>query len=61
MRPVYIFNGRKQTVVNTITILLVLRMCGLHDKRHLLAKLRICDSENCLGSSVSAEINHVSA
>ena len=43
---VYIFNGRKQMLVNTIGILPVLRMHGLHDKRHLLAKLRICDSEN---------------
>ena len=46
MIPVYIFNGRRQTLVNTIGILPALRMRGLHDKRHLLAKLRICDSEN---------------
>ena len=44
--PVYIFNGRKQTLVDTIGILSALRMRGLHDKRHLLAKLRICGSEN---------------
>ena len=45
--PVYIFNGRKQTLVDTIGILSALRMRGLHDKRHLLVKLRICGSENC--------------
>ena len=44
--PVYIFNGRKQTQVDTIGILSGLRMRGLHDKRHLLAKLRIAGSEN---------------
>ena len=44
--PVYIFNGRKQTLVDMIGILSALRMCGLHDKHHLLAKLRICGSEN---------------
>ena len=44
--PVYIFNGRKQTLVDTIGILSALHMCGLHDKRHLLAKLRIAGSEN---------------
>ena len=47
--PVYIFNGRKQTLVDTIGILSALRalrMRGLHDKRHLLAKLRIAGSEN---------------
>ena len=44
--PVYIFNGRKQTLVDTIEILSALRMRGLHDQRHLLAKLRICGSEN---------------
>ena len=44
--PVYILNGRKQTLGNTIRILPALRMRGLHDKRHLLAKLHICDSEN---------------
>ena len=43
---VYIFDGRKQTLVDTIGILSALRMRGLHDKRHLLAKLRICASEN---------------
>ena len=43
---VYIFNGRKQTLVDTIGILSALRMRGLHDKRHLLAKLRIEGSEN---------------
>ena len=43
---VYILNGRKQTLVDMIGILSVLRMHGLHDKRHLLAKLRICGSEN---------------
>ena len=37
--PVYIFNGRKQTFVDTIGILSALGMRGLHDKRHLLAKL----------------------
>ena len=42
-----IFNGRKQTLVNTIGILSALGMRGLHDKRHLLAKLRIAGSENC--------------
>ena len=47
MIPVYIFNGRKQTLVNTIGLLPALRMRGLHDKRHLSAKLRICDSKNC--------------
>ena len=41
MTPVYIFNGRKQTLVDTIGILSALRMRGLHEKRHLLAKLRI--------------------
>ena len=40
--PVYIFNGRKQTLVDMIGILSALRMRGLHDKHHLLAKLRIC-------------------
>ena len=50
--PVYIFNGRKQTLVDTIGILSALRMRGLHDKRHLLAKLRIAGSENCLLGSV---------
>ena len=44
--PVYIFNGRNQTLVDTIGILSALRMRGLHDKRHLLAKLLICGSEN---------------
>ena len=44
--PVYIFNGRKQTLVDMIGILSALRKRGLHDKRHLLAKLRICGSEN---------------
>ena len=47
--PVYIFNGRKQTLVDTIGILSALRIVilrGLHDKRHLLAKLRIAGSEN---------------
>ena len=44
--PVYIFNGRKQTLVDPIGMLSALRMRGLHDKRHLLAKLRICGSEN---------------
>ena len=43
--PVYIFNGRKQTLVDTIGILSALH--GLHDKRHLLAKLCIAGSENC--------------
>ena len=43
---VYIFNGRKQTLVDTIRILSALRMRGLHDKRLLLAKLHICGSEN---------------
>ena len=33
-------------LVDTIGILSVLRMRGLHDKRHLLAKLRIAGSEN---------------
>ena len=59
MRHVYIFSGRKQMLVNAIGILPALCMHGMHDKCHLLAKLRICDSENCMGSSVSAEINHV--
>ena len=44
--PVYIFNGRKQTLVDTIGLLSALCMRGLHDKRHLLAKLRIVGSEN---------------
>ena len=49
--PVYIVTGRKQTLVDTIGIikfgiLSALRMRGLHDKRHLLAKMRICGSEN---------------
>ena len=35
-----------------IRILSALRMRGLHDKRHLLAKLRICGSENCYEISV---------
>ena len=47
--PVYIFNGRKQTLVDTIGILSARRMRGLHDKRHLLAKLRIAGSENFEG------------
>ena len=34
-------------LVDTIGILSVLRMRGLQDKRHLLAKLHICGSENC--------------
>ena len=34
-------------LVDTIGILSVLRMRGLHDKRHLLAKLHICGSKNC--------------
>ena len=42
----YIFNGRKQMLVNMIGILSALRMRGLHDKRHLLAKLHICGSKN---------------
>ena len=29
--PVYIFNGRKQMLVDTIGILSALRMSGLHD------------------------------
>ena len=33
-------------LVDTIGILSALRMRGLHDKPHLLAKLRICGSEN---------------
>ena len=33
-------------LVDTIGILSALRMHGLHDKRHLLAKLRICSSLN---------------
>ena len=44
--PVYIFNGRKQTLVDTMGLLSALRMRGLYDKRHLLAKLRIAGSEN---------------
>ena len=44
--PVYIFNGKKQTLVDTIGILSALPMRGLHDKRHLLAKLCIAGSEN---------------
>ena len=40
------FNGRKQTLVDTIGILSALRMHGLHDKRQLLAKLHIVGSEN---------------
>ena len=47
--PVYIFNGRKQTLVYMIGILPALHMHRLHDKRHLLAKLCICDSKNCVG------------
>ena len=38
---VYSFNGRKPTLVDPIGVLSALRMRGLHDKRHLLAKLRI--------------------
>ena len=45
--PVYIFNGKKQQLVDMIGILSVLHMSGLHDKRHLLAKLRICITEIC--------------
>ena len=44
--PVYISNGRTQTFVDTFGILSALRMRDLHDKRHLLAKLRICGSKN---------------
>ena len=44
--PVYISNGRKQTLVDTVGIPSAQRMRGLHDKHHLLAKLRICGSEN---------------
>ena len=33
-------------LVNMIGTLPALRMRGLHDKRHLLAKLHICDSKN---------------
>ena len=51
--PVYIFNGRKQTLADTIGILSALRMRGLHDQRHLLAKLRICGSENCFVHQIS--------
>ena len=36
----------ENTLVDTIGILSALRMRGLHDKRHLLAKLRIAGSEN---------------
>ena len=50
---VYIFNGKKQTLVDTIGILAALRMRGLHDKRHHLAKLRLCASEN-YGRKMSA-------
>ena len=57
--PVYIINGRKQTLVNTIGILSSLRMRGSYDKRHLLAKLRICGSENCSGGELSGyDLNH---
>ena len=52
--PVYIFNGRKQTLVDTIGILSAPRVRGLHDKRHLLAKFRICGSENCKFTSLHA-------
>ena len=47
----YIFNGRKQTLVDTsgirdtVSAAHALRMRGLHDKRQLLAKLRIAGSE----------------
>ena len=44
--PVYISNGRKQMLVDTIGLLSALCMRGLHDKRHLLAKLLIAGSEN---------------
>ena len=54
--PVYIFNGRRQTLVDTIEILSALRMRGLHDKRHLLAKLRNAGSENC---SFGCFLNHI--
>ena len=37
---------KKKKLVDTIWIMSVLRMRGLHDKRHLLAKLCICGSEN---------------
>ena len=40
--PVYI----SKNLVDTIGTLSALRMHGLHDKRHLLAKLRIAGSEN---------------
>ena len=45
--------GRKQTLVDTIGILPALRMRGLHDKRHLLAKLRICGSESYIAQLIS--------
>ena len=60
--PLYIFNGRKQTLVDMIGILSGLRMRGLHDKPHLLAKLHICGRVNyadthilclCLSTSVT--------
>ena len=39
-------------LVDTIGILSALRMRGLHDKRHLLAKLRIAGSKNSMAASV---------
>ena len=36
----------KQILVDTIGILSALRMRGLHDKRYILAKLRIAGSDN---------------
>ena len=36
------------TGAGPVDSLSVLRMRGLHDKRHLLAKLRICGSENSI-------------
>ena len=40
------FNGRKHTLVDTSGYAAhALRMRGLHDKRQLLAKLRIAGSE----------------
>ena len=45
---VYIFNGRKQRLVDTIGTLSALRMRSLHEKRHLLTKLRIAGSENSM-------------
>ena len=59
LKDFFFFNGRKQTLVDTIGILSALRMRGLHDKPHLLAKLRIAGSENLREASVISYMNNL--